>query len=146
MKLGWIVVGGGTGREEAGARLETLCDTFLSVNTPAQVALPRLLGEGTRVREALRRRCVANYRTLREVLAETSCTPLEAEGGWYGIIRMPKTRTDEEWAIALLEERGIYLFPGYFFDFDEGYLVVSLLPEEEVFRGALEQLRDYVAS
>jgi len=146
LKLGWIVVGG-AGKAEAASRLETLCDTFLSVNTPAQVALPHLLGEGARTREAIRRRILANYRSAREVLQGSACTLLEAQGGWYGILRVPRTKTDEEWAIALLQERGISLSPGYFFDFEEeGYLVVSLLPEEGPFRRALEHVRDYVAS
>jgi len=50
---------------------------------------------------------------------------------------VPRTRTEEEWALLLLEA-GVLVHPGYFFDFPAGsHLVVSLLPEPEAFaRGA----------
>jgi hypothetical protein len=40
--------------------------------------------------------------------------------------------SDEDFALAALD-RGVVVQPGYFFDFPEGYLVVSLLPREETF-------------
>ena len=41
LKLGWIAASGpGDQVEEAIGRLEVISDTFLSVNTPVQVALP----------------------------------------------------------------------------------------------------------
>jgi alanine-synthesizing transaminase len=48
-------------------------------------------------------------------------------------------RTDEELAIALLD-RGVVVQPGYFFDFPEGYLVVSLLTGEEVFAEGVQRI------
>jgi aspartate/methionine/tyrosine aminotransferase len=58
---------------------------------------------------------------------------LEAEGGWYAVLRLPQTASDEDVAIALLEQ-GVVVHPGHFYDFAaEGYLVVSLLPAPERF-------------
>ena len=56
-KLSWIVVGGPSG--VAGAALdalEVIADTYLSVSTPVQVALPALLDAGASVRDQIRDR------------------------------------------------------------------------------------------
>ena len=43
--------------------------------------------------------------------------------------------------IDLLEQDGIVVHPGFFFDFPrESYVVVSLLPDPEVFRAAVERV------
>ena len=148
MKLGWIIVGGHSSVVlEAIARLEILCDTFLSVNTPVQVALPQLLEHGEIIQRKILDRICTNYSILRTQTLDTPCSVLSADGGWYGIIRIPRTKSDEDWAIQLLENKGVYLFPGYFFDFDEdGYLVVSLLVESSVFQKGVREIVDYVSA
>ncbi len=149
LKLGWIVVGGPPAdRTEAAGRLEIVSDTFLSVNTPVQIALPEIMEAGDNIRENLLARLRSNYGAmLAEVPSGSACSVLQCEGGWYGIIRVPNVKSDEEWAVLLLEETGFYLFPGYFFDFEtEGYLVVSLLVKEEVFRKGITALVDCVES
>jgi alanine-synthesizing transaminase len=148
VKLSWIAAGGpAKALREALARLEIICDTFLSVNTPVQHALPELMRAGTRVKTAILRRAKANYAFLKAASEGTPCTVLESEGGWYALLRVPRTRTDERWALELLEERGVYLYPGYFFDFEEeGILVVSLLVEEEGFQKAARKLLGYIGS
>lgn len=135
MKLGWIVVSGAPLLvTEAMARLEILSDTFLSVNSPVQAALPELMKAGARVRSHILKRVRSNYETLRAAARNTPCSVLRVEGGWYAIVRVPQTKSDEEWAIQLLEEAGVYVFPGYFFDFVEHqYLIMSLLPDEQTF-------------
>lgn len=148
MKLGWVIVSGEhRAKDEACERLEILCDTFLSVNTPVQVALPELLESGTAVRSEILRRVKNNYVFLNETLANTSCSTLVTEGGWYGIIRMPRTLSDEEWSLQLLETKGVYVFPGYYFDFtDDAHLVVSLLVEEKTFRAAITLFAEFTTS
>ena len=44
------------------------------------------------------------------------CSLLPIEGGWSAILRVPATRSDEDWALALLAEDGVLVQPGYFFD------------------------------
>ncbi len=61
-----------------------------------------------------------------------SAQVLPVEGGWSAVIRVPRVKSDEDLAIDLLD-CGVAVQPGYFFDFPDGYLVVSLLPEEDVF-------------
>ncbi len=146
MKAGWIVLSGPEDlRKAASERLELIADTYLSVNSPVQVALPAILEGHTSVSSQIRQRAADNVRTLRSLCAEgSSCTLLDVEGGWYGILRVPNVRSDEEWALELLEKRGVYLFPGYFFDIEGCHLVVSLLTEptllDEAMRGMLAEL------
>ncbi|HEV7239663.1 MAG TPA: pyridoxal phosphate-dependent aminotransferase [Thermoanaerobaculia bacterium] len=131
-KLGWIRVSG-PGKQEALDALELIADNFLSVATPVQVALPDLLRIAPRIREAISQRTRANLATLRANV-NASAQVLPVEGGWSAVIRVPRVMSDDELAIALLD-RGVVVQPGYFFDFDaEGYIVVSLLTNEEVFK------------
>ena len=149
MKLGWIIVGGDRKPvAEASGRLEILCDTFLSVNTPVQVALSALLAAGGSVRSNILARVRSNYARLREIVpTDSSCSVLESEGGWYGILRVPRVMSDEEWAVELLESTGVHVYPGYFFDFEtDGYLVLSLLVKEEIFETGVTKLVEFVAS
>jgi aspartate/methionine/tyrosine aminotransferase len=130
LKLGWIAVAGPDGLVgDALARLEVICDTYLSVSTPVQVAAPELLERGAGMRQQIAARITANYRWLRErARATPSCRVLDAEGGWYGVSQVPSLTSEEELVLELLEARGVLAHPGYFFDFPrESYLVVTLL-------------------
>lgn len=148
MKLGWIVVSGPAAKKnEAIARLEIIADTYLSVNTPVQVALPELLECGTTIRNSIRRRVSENLNVLRRLVSgDSRCTLLQSEGGWYAILQVPRIRTDEEWAMGLLQDEGVYTHPGYFFDFENNnVLVLSLLPELQLFEEGARRITDYVA-
>jgi len=152
MKLGWMAVGGTKSAVmEASERLEILCDTFLSVNTPVQVALPQLLKLGEELRMQIRRRILSNWNALNAQFSPKTrnhpCSVLCAEGGWYGIIRMPRIKTDEEWALELLGMSNVHVQPGYFFDIEEeGFLVVSLLVDEDTFRDGIGRIIQYMVS
>lgn len=131
-KLGWIRASG-PGKREALDALELIADNFLSVATPVQAALPELLRIAPRIREAISQRTRANLETLRANLSPAAQV-LPVEGGWSAVIRMPRVMSDDERALALLD-RGVVVQPGYFFDFaSDGYIVVSLLTREDVFR------------
>jgi alanine-synthesizing transaminase len=131
-KLGWIRASG-PGKREALDALELIADNFLSVATPVQAALPELLRIAPRIREAISQRTRANLATLRANLS-SAAQVLPVEGGWSAVIRMPRVMSDDERALALLD-RGVVVQPGYFFDFaTDGYIVVSLLTREDVFR------------
>ncbi len=73
--------------------------------------------------------------TLRELVVEAPlATLLGVEGGWYAVLRVPATRSEEELVVAMLERHGVLVHPGFFFDFaHEAYLVLSLLPQSDVF-------------
>ncbi len=146
LKLGWVIVSGeSAAAREAINRLEILCDTFLSVNTPVQVGLPQLLKAGEHVRQKIIARIKSNYDHVRKLMNKQShASCLTADGGWYCTLRMPRIKSDEQWSLELLEHRGVCIYPGYFFDFEEeGYLVASLLTEEQTFCDAINHILEF---
>ena len=143
MKLGWIVASGPEApRREAMARLELIADTYLSVATPVQWAAPALLEAGAAVRGAIAQRTRDNLDYFRAAVArEPSFRVLAVEGGWYAILQVPRTRTEEEWVLELLADRDVLVQPGFFYDFEsEAFLVVSLLAPPEVFREGVNRI------
>lgn len=144
LKLGWIVVSG-PGHERALDALELIADTYLSVSTPVQVALGDLLASSKQTREAIADRTKSNLQVLRAALASSLATVLHVEGGWYAIVRVPNTVSEEEWTLRLLDEQNVVVQPGYFFDFEtEPFLVVSLLTPPAVFSEGMRRLRTFL--
>lgn len=143
VKLGWIVVDGpaaDTGRTLDA--LDLLLDTYLSVSTPVQTASPRLLSEGASVAEQIQARITGNHRTLARLAARHPAAGLlRTEGGWYAVIQVPATQSEESIALELLEQDHVLAHPGYFFDFPrEAFLVTSLLPDPRRFASAIGKL------
>jgi aspartate/methionine/tyrosine aminotransferase len=137
MKLAWVVTSGPEQLvAQAGARLEIISDTFLSMNAPVQLAAPVLLDQRKQVQPILLDRLRVNLAELdRQIAATPSCTRLNLEGGWYAVLRVPALQSDESLAIELLRETAVIVHPGHFYDFpNDGYLVLSLITEPEVFR------------
>lgn len=147
LKLGWMAVSGPRSlREEAMARLEIVADTFLSVGTPVQIAAPSLLGRVAELQGPIAARIEENLTRLADAFGPASkATLLRPEGGWSAVLRVPSTIPEEELVLRLLEERGVLVHPGYFFDFpEEAFLVLSLLPTPEVFAHGLRALQEAV--
>jgi len=140
-KLGWIRVSG-LGKSEAIGALELIADNFLSVSTPVQVALPELLAIAPRIRDAIQKRTSENLAALQaEIANDPAATVLPVEGGWSAVIRVPRIETDEALALRVIEEHGVVVHPGYFFDFEaDGYLVVSLMTEPEIFAEGIARI------
>ena len=147
VKLGWIAVQGPDAVvAEALDRLELICDTYLSVSTPVQIAAPALLRKGAVVRESIRARVCANYARLQNSLGNGSgAAVLPADGGWSAVIRVPAIHSEESLVLDLLARDRVVVHPGYFFDFaHEAFLVVSLLPEPDVFVRGLRAIEERV--
>jgi hypothetical protein len=143
LKLGWIAVTGpAAARDEALARLEMVADTFLSVGTPVQRAAPAILARAESLRRPIRARTAANLAALRGALAGSAASVLDVEGGWSAVVQVPSTRSEEDWALRLIERERVLVHPGYFFDFArEAFLVVSLLPRSDAFSEAAARIR-----
>jgi alanine-synthesizing transaminase len=145
VKLGWIAVDGPDALvADALERLEFVCDAYLSVSTPVQLAARTLIEAGERVRARVLSRVRANYERLRiSAGAHPAIAVLHADAGWSAVLRVPSTRTEEDLAIELLERDRVLVHPGFFFDFDrESHLVVSLLPPEDVFAEGVRRLME----
>ena len=143
MKLAWVAT---SGPEEmvakAGARLEIIADTYLSLNAPVQLAAPVLLDQRKEVQPFLLDRLRANLAELdRQLASHPSCTRLLVEGGWYVVLRVPAIESDEDLAIRLLRHGNVSVHPGHFYDFpNEGHLVLSLITEPAEFREGVARL------
>jgi alanine-synthesizing transaminase len=136
VKLGWIAVAGPAGVvSEALERLELVCDTYLSVSTPVQLAAAELLERGAAVRRQIAARIATNYHRLKEQAASAPASRvLPASGGWYAVVQVPTLRSEEDLVVDLVTRDGVLTHPGYFFDFPrESYLIVSLLTPEAPF-------------
>ena len=82
-------------------------------------------------------RVARNLAILDGLLArQKMVTRLAAEAGWYATLRIPALEGDDQTALRLLTSARTAVYPGYFFGFPGGgWLVVSLLPQEEEFAG-----------
>lgn len=136
MKLAWLIASGPEElKREALARVELIADTYLSPSAPVQHAAADFLAMRNAVQDQLIKRLEANLAELDRQLSEQRiCERLDVEGGWYAVLRVPVTRTDEQLAVELLEQQSVVVHPGLFFDFDsDGYLVLSLITPEAIF-------------
>lgn len=144
LKLGWIAASG-PGHAAAMQALELIADTYLSVSTPVQVALPALLQAGTALRPQIAQRAQANLAALRSALAHSPAGVLNVEGGWYAVVQVPRTRSEEDWVLGLLEHHNTIVQPGFFFDFEsEAFLVLSLLTPPAPFAEGSKRLRAFL--
>jgi aspartate/methionine/tyrosine aminotransferase len=148
MKFAWIAV---SGPEElvcqAMARLEVIADTYLSMNAAIQLAAPVLFAQRHDFHRQIMARIRANLVELdRQLAAQKACARLQIEAGWYAVLRVPATRSDEDLVIELLQQKSVLVHPGHFYDFPaEGYLVLSLIAREEDFREGLARLLNYIS-
>ena len=140
MKMAWVATSGPKDKAKekvnaALARLEVIADTYLSMSTPIQLATPVLLEQRKRLQPQLLNRVRTNLKELdRQLESQKNCGRLDVEGGWYAVLRVPVTRSDEDLAIDILRKLSVLVHPGHFYDFpSDGYLVVSLITPTEDF-------------
>jgi alanine-synthesizing transaminase len=148
MKLAWVATSGPIEMVAgAGARLDVIADTFLSMNAPVQLAAPVLLDQRKQIQPILLDRLRVNLTELdRQLASHLSCTRLLVQGGWYVLLRVPVIESDEELAIRLMRKAGVSVHPGHFYDFpNEGHLVLSLITEPSNFREGVARLLQVVA-
>jgi alanine-synthesizing transaminase len=144
MKAAWLVASGPDPlKKQAVERIEIIADTYLSMNAPIQLALPIFLQQRHGFQKQVLTRVRRNVGELdRQLMIRKACSRLEIEGGWYAVVRVPATRSDDDLAVDLLTKKGIYVHPGHFYDFaTDGYLIVSLImPERDFAEGCRQML------
>ncbi len=126
MKIGWIAVSGNEHLvKKALSALEMISDTFLPVNEIAQFAAPAIFKRGQPfLRQYVDwiKQCQA---AAREGLSGMPYT--EPKGGFY--VTLPVNLDEEEAAAALLQQHGILVHPGYFYDIEPDHLVMTFIDE-----------------
>jgi alanine-synthesizing transaminase len=148
MKVAWMVATGPQALvRPALQRLEIIADTYLSLSSPTQLAIPGLLEQRRSLRAQLLERIRQNWAALESMLAgERSLELLEMEGGWYAVLRVAGGRSDEDLAIEIMRKARVLVHPGQFYDFaGEGYLIVSLIVALENFRIGMAGVVDNVS-
>lgn len=148
VKLGWIAIGGTTSNVEAAReKLDLIADTYLSVSTPVQTAAAPLIGAGAAMRGQIIERARRNLTALRSMVERNPALDLlRTEGGWSAVLRVPAVRSEEDLVTALVEEDGVLVHPGYFFDFaHEAFLVASLIAPPDRFDEGIARLERRVA-
>jgi len=143
IKVAWVATSGSRDEVAAAmARLEVIADTYLSMNAPVQWAVPKLLEQRHSIQRQLRARVQANLEELdRQLAAQRNCERLCVEGGWYAVLRVPVTRSDEDLCIELLLRESVLVHPGHFYDFpSDGYLVLSLITPEHEFKDGIRKV------
>ncbi len=145
LKLAWIVIDGPEKLVlEAKERLEFIADTYLSVQTPVQTALPGLFQSAESFQSQVRTRISQNRKWLESNLSvfqeRVRLWPLE--GGWYNLVEIKDSPlTDEEWTLNLLEKEKVLIHPGSFYEFQEGcFGVISLLPKPKDFEEGVTRI------
>ena len=143
MKAAWLIASGPQEwKRETLARLEVIADTYLSVNAPVQLAIPKFL----ELRHAFQKQVIERVRRNlgeldRQLATQRSVSRLKVEGGWCAVLRVPATRSGEDLAIDLLSTHGVSVHPGHFYDFpSDGYVVLSLLTPNEIFGEGTKRL------
>jgi alanine-synthesizing transaminase len=137
LKLSWIQVNAPDNLlSQTLERLEMISDTYLTVNTPVQLAAKHLIPGRKNIQEQIIQRIQKNLNYLKKIISTKNGTSLlKPEGGWYAVIKINDDISDEDRALMLLEKYNVYVHPGYFYDFEQdGYLVLSLITPEEDFK------------
>jgi alanine-synthesizing transaminase len=147
MKVAWVATTGPEElRERALDRLEIIADTYLSLNSATQWAFPALFEQRRTLKPQVRERVRGNWACLNTALSrETCCELLDAEGGWYAVLRVPRELSDEDLAIEILRRAHTLIHPGHFYDFSsEGNFVASLITSAEEFETGVSRLVEHL--
>jgi len=136
LKVGWLRLSGPRDLTAPLAdALDTVADTFLSVNSPAACALPELLTLADASVARITQRCSTNLAALQHL--GDGFRVRHTEGGWTALVDVPRVMDDDALARRLLEH-GLTAHPGWFYDVgDAGCIAVSLLPDPEAFEESL---------
>jgi aspartate/methionine/tyrosine aminotransferase len=143
LKLSWMALHGPEGDVARVAKgLDWISDLYLSVGTPVSRALPELLNLSGELTATVGKRIGANHRFLKErCRGDGHVRYLPSEGGWSAIVRLPDFIDEDRFVQQLIRKEGVVIHPGYFFDLPfRSSIVVSLLPEEALFREGIGRI------
>ena len=144
LKLGWIAVSGDPSLVKKSMRaLDLMSDTFLPVNEAIQFTFPPLLLKGkgfmSRFQHEVLTRAQLMMHQLREVQAFSWAKP---EGGFYLTLRLKeKALNEEKLALQLLQQEGLLLHPGYFYDMPGAHLILSFVSPTNTLLSAVKKIK-----
>jgi len=143
MKAAWIAaLGPEQARAEALGRLEIVADTFLSMNAPVQLAMPKWLAGAGELQAQILERARENLGMLRRMAEESSARlqVLDTDAGWSAVLGLPGCVGEADCALRLVRERGVVMHPGAFYGMAElNRVVVSLIGPAEEFEEGMQR-------
>ena len=141
MKVGWLACfGPEMERRQALARLEVIADTFLSMNAPAQHALPVWLAG----RESIQRQIVSRVQGNLAILKASGIASLPVEAGWNAVLRVPQSLGISHLAEILVRDAGVVVHPGSFYGLPGNHsIVVSLIGPTADFARGVQALKHW---
>ncbi|GBU25677.1 aminotransferase [Fibrobacteria bacterium R8-3-H12] len=106
--------------------LEYILDSQLNCSYLSQALCARVLPRAHEFQEKVNERLKKNRTFLFDSFSKMGAKIIPSAGGWYQSFYFPNS-DDEELCLSLLKDRQILTHPGFLFDFEEGWLVGSLL-------------------
>jgi aspartate/methionine/tyrosine aminotransferase len=106
--------------------LEYILDSQLNCSYLSQALCARVLPRAGEFQEKVKERLKNNRVFLFDCFSKMGAKIIPSAGGWYQSFYFPNA-DDEELCLSLLKDRQILTHPGFLFDFEEGWLVGSLL-------------------
>ncbi|MEK7286766.1 MAG: aminotransferase class I/II-fold pyridoxal phosphate-dependent enzyme [Nitrospirota bacterium] len=143
VKIGWMGILGDSDRVKKSVRiLQKISDTFLPNNEWAQFATPTLFAEGGNFLKQYKAQMEHRKEIAMSVLSHTESLAVNPpEAGFYVVVKIKDPRKNEEKiALALLEQEGILIHPGYFYNLPPGHLVICFVSRPQVLRKCLEKI------
>lgn len=147
IKLGWIAVSGPQANEFI-EKLELSIDTFLATSLVSQKVLPGLLENGTHYINVLQKVASKNREfalNILQKLSEVKVVP--SQGGWYLFIEILNYKgSDEDFVIELMEKTGLFVHPGYFYDYEKGlHILICYAMESKTFEKRFLRLIEFIS-
>lgn len=141
LKLSWIAATG-PGAPQAIEELELSVDTLLACNQISQAMLPAIIDEGEKFLQSYRDRVKKSRDTAIQILE--TCPHLSFHKSAGGFYLFPEVKnfpgTDEDFVIRMMENTGIFVHPGYFYDYEKGlHVLISFLMEAGELEPILER-------
>ena len=158
MKVAWIAAFGPTAQtDQVLSRLEVISDTYLSMSTPVQHALPTWLAGRRAVQEQILERLRANLALLQSLSSSADISVYPVLAGWCAILRVSRRLAhacgEQGIALSLIHEAGVVVHPGAFYGIGEGasgstdrHIVLSLIGEHAAFQSGISLLKNWIES
>lgn len=143
LKLAWIL---GTAAGDWMDQLEIANDMYLNASSASQHLAPFVFAEGGEFLKAMTREIEHRRAVLIAGLANCPGGRLiPPEAGIHALFRLD-SGDDEDIAVGLVQEQGVFVHPGYFYGLEEEpHLVFSCLPPVKRIEEGCERIRAHLS-
>ena len=131
IKVGWInAIVPENQKQHIYDSLEYILDSQLNCSYLSQALCARVLPRAGDFQKKVIERLKANQILLCDYFSKMGAKIIPSTGGWYQSFYFPNA-DDEELCLNLLREKQVLAHPGFLFDFEDGWLVGSLVAKSK---------------